>query len=164
MNNQIPHRMLIFCCQLVMLMFIIATPALAHRLTAQRNSESEQMKIAKAAWTPFFIKFRRAISSRDRKALRALLSGDFEGGHYGNGDDLNDTIRVWLDPRDRRAILAAKPSEYLYAKELVGRRDDDNTIIRSIGWRVDIPCCDISFEFRSDGKWYITRFECGCTA
>lgn len=158
MKDQTAYKILALSCLLSMLICLTTTSAQTRRTTKTQSKESEQMKEAKVAWMPFYTKFRSAISSRDSKVLRKMLSNEFEGDYdeNGDGDGIDDTLRIWLSSRDRKAILAAKPSTY--------SRNDDNNLTRTIDWQIGDPCCVIVFEFRSDGKWYITNFYCGCTA
>ncbi len=137
--------------------------------TSQRNIMAERM------WKSFFPAFRAAVRTRDRKALRRMMTPDFftsggVGDDNRDGDDRDETFEFWDGPN----VNGWQAFSRVLAKGTVA-----NTAWRERGSktisRVAPPIANnrrainkasfdwfAVFEFRKDGRWYCTTFAQCC--
>jgi hypothetical protein len=152
--------------RITVLLLILLAP---HIVTAQKDDAAER------AWEPFFNSFRAAVKSRDRKALKKMMTRDFYFSAGGGDDDHDgDTRDEAFEFWDDKHVRGWEALDRILAQGTVPMASWwDGGRKRKFASRVAPPAANVRrnmkragvewyavFEFRG-GQWYCTIFnEC----
>jgi hypothetical protein len=146
--------------KLLILIFAMMLPLASYAQTRKlRVSGSSRHVAAQRAWSPFFIKFRSAVETRDRETLKQMMVSDFIylDGHEGQknlNDSRDEAFLHWDNNSAFRWIvlddlLATGGSPYT-----TRNKDGKSRIFRVSSMHPWIAI----FEFHEDGRWYCNAF------
>ncbi|CAN5578235.1 hypothetical protein BH10ACI1_BH10ACI1_08670 [soil metagenome] len=125
-----------------------------------------QIAEAEKAWIPFWKEFTVEIKNRDKESLKMMIAEDYNGS-FCDYEPSNKRegffCRGWSDIYADFFNKVPFSSRYVLSKIVKAELDDGTKILR--GWDSKNPeWGGYSFEYRSNGKWYLVAFVAGCTA
>ena len=148
-------------CVLLISLCLVSWPLNSGSALSSNLQSREVEAAARKAWPAFFADFRAAVNSRDRAALRKLMSNPFNSPP----NTPEDAFKQWDDPKvggwvKLRRVLAqgnvraGKPDEGDPEQErptMISPPAAELNAKRYRGWWA-------AFEFQEDGKWYCIQF------
>ena len=146
----------------IILSVVLLAPCASY---AQKSSHFQRIAAAERAWGVFFPRFRAAVNSRDRDALRRMMAAEFLYS-FGGNLDRDEALEYW-DKSDARAweALAKVVAQGAVSSKRAMSRVPDNPIPSRIAppaarrrgyiaWRA-------IFEYGADAQWRCIAFVQG---